>query len=79
MGKGAAKVVSIKVSEDVSEEDIVCWIAEGLSRRFTKRLILRYLESGMGLDLEKALREFEEARSEVWKELEGEYRRKGLL
>ncbi len=31
------------------------------------------------MDLERALREFEETRSEVWKELEEEYRRKRLL
>jgi len=74
-----ARVVSIKVPEDVSERDIVRWIAEGLSRRFVKRLALRYLEGGVDLDLEKALREFEETRSEIWKRLEKEYRRKGLL
>ena len=79
MGKNMARIVSIKVPEDVSEGDVVRWVAEGLSRRFVKKLVLRYLESGMNLDLEKALREFEETRSEVWKRLEEEYRRKGLL
>mgnify|MGYP000238676663 CR=1 FL=1 len=74
-----ARIVSIKVPEDVSEGDVVRWVAEGLSRRFAKRLVLRYLKSGVNLDLEKALREFEETRNEVWKELEEEYRRKGLL
>ncbi len=74
-----ARIVSIKVPEDVSKGDVLRWVAEGLSRRFTKRLVLRYLESGVNLDLEKALREFEETRNEVWKELEEEYRRKGLL
>jgi len=74
-----ARIVSIKVPEGVSEEDVVRWIAEGLSRKLAKKLILRYLEGGMDLDLERALREFEETRNEVWKELEEEYRKKGLL
>ena len=59
--------------------DVLRWAAEGLSRRIAKKLILRYLEGGMNLDLESALKEFEETRSEVWKELKEEYRRKGLL
>lgn len=79
MGKNMARIVSIKVPEDVSEGDVLRWVAEGLSRKFVKKLVLRYLESGMNLDLEKALREFEETRSEVWKRLEKEYKMKGLL
>jgi len=43
-----------------------------------KRLVLRYLEGGVNLNLE-ALREFEEAKSKIWKSFEEEYRRKGLL
>jgi len=74
-----ARIVNIKVPKDVSERDVARWVAEGLSRRIAKKLVLRYLEGGMDLDLESALREFEETRSEVWKELEEEYRRKGLL
>jgi len=74
-----AKIVSVKVPADVSEEEAVRWVAEGLSRRIAKRLVLRYLKGGMVLDLEKALREFEETRSEVWRRLEEEYRRRGLL
>lgn len=74
-----ARVVSIKVPEGVSEEDVMRWIAEGLSRRFAKKLILKYLEKGIDVDLEKALREFEETRSEVWRGFEEEYRRRGLL
>ena len=74
-----ARIVSIKVPKDVSERDVIRWVAEGLSRRFAKRLILRYLESSMDLGPEKALREFEETRSEIWKKFEEEYRRKGLL
>ena len=79
MGKGITRVVSIKVSEGVSGEDIMRWVAEGLSRRIAKKLVLRYLEGGVDLDLERALSEFEETRNEVWKELEEEYKRKGLL
>ncbi len=74
-----ARIVSIRVPKDVSEKDVIRWIAEGLSRRIAKKLVLRYLEGGMDLDLERALREFEETRSEVWKELEEKYKRKGLL
>jgi len=69
-----ARIVSIKVPEDVSKEDDLRWVVEGLSRRFAKRLILRYLESCMDLGLEKALREFEETRSEIWKKFEEKYR-----
>jgi len=79
MGKNMARIVSIKVPEDVSEGDVLRWVAEGLSRKFVKKLVPRYLESGVNLDLEKALREFEETRSEVWKRLEKEYKMKGLL
>ena len=74
-----ARIVSIRVPKDVSERDVVRWVAEGLSRRIAKKLVLKYLEGGIDLDLERALREFEETRNEVWKELEEEYRRKGLL
>ncbi len=73
------RVISIKVPEGVSEEDVVRWVAERLSRKLSKRIILKYLEKGIDVDLEKALREFEETRSEVWKRLEEEYRRKELL
>ncbi len=56
------------------------WVAEDLSRMFVKRLILKYLESGVGVgDVEKAMKEFEETRSEVWRELEEKYRREGLI
>ncbi len=55
------------------------WIVEGFSRRFVEGLVLRYLEGGVDLDLEEALREFEETRSEIWRRLEEEYGRKGLL
>ncbi len=74
-----ARIVNIRVPKDVSERDVVRWVAEGLSRRIAKKLVLKYLEGGIDLDLERALREFEETRNEVWKELEEEYRRKGLL
>ena len=73
------RVISIKVPEGVSEEDVVRWVAERLSRKLSKRIILKYLEKGIDVDLEKVLREFEETRSEVWKRLEEEYRRKELL
>jgi len=58
-----ARIVSIKVPEDVSEGDVVRWVAEGLSRRFAKRLVLRYLESGVIW---------------TWKKLLGNSRRRGM-
>ena len=79
MGRSVAKVITIRVPEDVSEVDFIRWVAEGLSRRFVKKLVLRYLEEGIDMDLERALREFEETRSEVWGSLEEEYKKKELL
>jgi len=74
-----AKVISIKVPEDVSEDDIVRWVAEGLARKMAKKLILKSLEKGLSVDLDEAIRKFEETRDEAWKEVEKEYKRKGLL
>ena len=31
-----ARIVSIKVPKDVSERDVIRWVAEGLSRRIAK-------------------------------------------
>jgi len=77
--KNLAKVISIKVPEDVSEDDIVRWVAEGLARKMAKKLILKSLEKGLSVDLDEAIRKFEETRDEAWKEVEKEYKRKGLL
>jgi reverse gyrase len=73
------KIVSVRVPDDVSEEDIIRWVLEGLARRMAKRFALKYLEEGVDIDLEKALKDFEETRSEVWRELEREYRKMGIL
>jgi hypothetical protein len=73
------KIVSVRVPDDVSEEDVVRWVLEGLARRMAKRLALKYLEEGVDIDLEKALKDFEETRIEVWRELEKEYKRMGIL
>jgi hypothetical protein len=73
------KIVSVRVPDDVSEEDVVRWVLEGLARRMAKRLALKYLEEGVDIDLEEAVKSFEETRSEVWRELEKEYRRMGIL
>lgn len=73
------KIVSVRVPDDVSEEDIIRWVLEGLARRMAKRLALKYLEEGVDIDLEKALKDFEETRSEVWRELEREYRKMSIL
>ena len=74
-----AKIITLKVPDDVSEEDVIRWVMEGLARRMAKRLALKYLEEGMDIDLEKAIKEFEETRDEVWRELEKEYKKKGIL
>ena len=79
LGKNVAKVITIRVPEEVSEADVVRWIAEGLSRRLIKKFVLKYLEEGINADLERALREFEETRSEVWRSLEEEYKKEKLL
>jgi hypothetical protein len=73
------KIISVRVPDDVSEEDIIRWVLEGLARRMAKRLALKYLEEGVDMDLEKALKDFEETRIEVWRELEREYRGIGIL
>jgi hypothetical protein len=73
------KIVSVRVPDDVSEEDVVRWVLEGLARRMAKRLALKYLEEGVDIDLEEAVKSFEETRSEVWRELEREYRKMGIL
>lgn len=73
------KIISVRVPPDVSEEDIIRWVLEGLARRMAKRLTLKYLEEGVDIDLEEAVKSFEETRSEVWKELEREYRKMGIL
>lgn len=77
--RGMVKIVSVRVPDDVSEEDVVQWVLEGLARRMAKRLALKYLEEGVDIDLEKALKDFEETRIEVWRELEKEYKRMGIL
>jgi len=74
-----AKVVNVKVPEDVTEDDVVRWVAEELARKMAKKLALKYLEGGLSIDLEKATKEFEETRDEAWKEIEEEYKRKDLL
>jgi|YelNatPaOPRAMG01_1025707.scaffolds.fasta_scaffold31482_4 hypothetical protein len=73
------KIVSVRVPDDVSEEDVIRWVLEGLARRMAKRLALKYLEEGVDIDLEEAVKSFEETRSEVWRELEREYRKMGIL
>ncbi|MCR6624509.1 MAG: hypothetical protein NDF58_08050 [archaeon YNP-LCB-024-027] len=73
------KIVSVRVPDDVSEEDVIRWVLEGLARRMAKRLALKYLEEGVDIDLEEAVKSFEETRSEVWRELEREYRKMSIL
>ena len=77
--RGMVKIVSVRVPDDVSEEDVIRWVLEGLARRMAKRLALKYLEEGVDIDLEEAVKSFEETRSEVWRELEREYRKMSIL
>ncbi|WP_456420473.1 hypothetical protein [Thermococcus sp.] len=69
------KVISVKVPEWVSEQEAELWIAEGLGRTISKRLILEALAKGIPVD-EKA---FEETREEVWTEVKRKYIKMGLI
>ncbi len=40
-----ARIVSIKVPEDVSKGDVLRWVAEGLSRRIAKNLFSDILKA----------------------------------
>ncbi|ABL79265.1 hypothetical protein [Thermofilum pendens] len=52
---------------------------EGFRRELKERALRALREGVKGVDLERALREFEETRSEVWRELEKKYRERGLI
>jgi len=71
--------VVIEVPEGINEEKIKFWIAEGMSRELFKKIVLDALKSGIKLNFEKAIREFEETRKDAWKEIKEKYIKKGLI
>ena len=71
--------IVIEVPEGIDEEKIKFWIAEGMSRELFKKIVLDVLKSGVELNLEKAIIEFEETRKEAWKEIKEIYTKKGLI
>ena len=73
------KVVKIVVPDEVRESEVLQWVAEGLSKRLLRKLVIETLSEGLEVDLERALEEFERTRDDVWKKVEEEYREKGLI
>ena len=71
--------VVIEVPEEINEEKIKFWIAEGMSMEFFKKIVLDALKSGIELNFEEALKEFEETRKEAWKEIKERYVKEGLI
>ena len=78
-GAGLPRIVKIVVPDEVKEPEVARWVAEGLSRRVFRKLVIESLSEGIEVDLERALEEFERTRDEVWKKIEKEYRKKGLI
>ena len=73
------RVVKITVPDEVKDSEVARWVAEGLSRRVLRDLIIEYLSEGIDVDVEKAVLEFEKTREEVWMRVGKEYREKGLV
>ena len=73
------RIVKITVPDEVKEAEVARWIAEGLSRKVFRKLLVESLSEGINVDLEKALNEFERTRYEVWRRIEKEYRERGLI
>jgi len=63
----------------VKESEIARWVAEGLSRKIFRKIIVEFLSEGVEINFERALEEFERTRDEVWKKIEKEYRERGLI
>lgn len=76
---GLPRVVKIIVPDEVDETEVARWIAEGLSRRLFRDVVIESLSKGVEIDFEKALEEFEKTRDEVWRKIEKEYREKSLI
>ncbi len=73
------RIVKVVVPDEVRESEVTRWIAEGLSRKMFRRLVIESLSEGIEIDLDRALEEFERTRDEVWKRIEREYKEKGLI
>ena len=73
------RIVKIVVPDEVNDSEVARWVAEGLSRRVLRDLIIESLSEGIEVDVEKAILEFEKTREETWKRIEKEYREKGLI
>jgi len=71
--------VVVEIPEGIDEEKIKFWIAEGMSRELFKKIVLDALKSGIELNFEEALKEFEETRKDAWKEVKKRYVKKGLI
>ena len=71
--------VVVDVPEEFDEEKIEFWIAEGMSRELFKKIVLDALKSGINLNFEEAIKKFEKARKETWKEIKEKYVKKGLI
>ena len=71
--------VVIEIPEGIDVEKIKLWIAEGMSKELFKKIALDALKSGIKLNLEEAIKKFEETREEAWKEIKEKYAKKGLI
>ncbi|AHL22522.1 MULTISPECIES: hypothetical protein [Thermococcus] len=69
------KVISVKVPEWVSEQEAELWIAEGLGKKISRKIVLEALAEGIPLDKKF----FEETREEVWAEVKHKYIKMGLI
>lgn len=69
------KVINVKVPDWVTPEEAELWIAEGLGRRISRKIILEALAEGVPID-EKS---FEKTREEVWIEIKRKYIEMGLI
>ena len=73
------RIVKVVVPDEVRESEIARWVAEGLSRKIFRKIIVEFLSEGVEINFERALEEFERTRDEVWKKIEKEYRERGLI
>ncbi|ASJ12367.1 hypothetical protein A3L14_05435 [Thermococcus thioreducens] len=69
------KVINVEVPDWVTPEEAKLWIAEGLGRKISRRIILEALAEDIPLD-EKS---FENTREEVWSEIKRKYLEMGLI
>jgi len=65
----------VRVPKWVSPEEAELWIAEGLGRKLSKKLVLEALADGLSIEEVS----FEETRDEVWNEVKRKYEKMGLI